>query len=87
METLRKRARAIGAVLVAIVCCAVWPLVAGLIGGAAVGSEWGEGAFAIVMLITIGVVWWRISRVRARRACAAETAATKVGSRTGVRGG
>ena len=68
METLRKRAGAIGAVVVAIVCCAAWPLVAGLIGGAAVGSEWGEGAFAVVMLITIGLVWWRVSRARARRA-------------------
>lgn len=67
MEFVRKRKLTFGMAAVAIACCAAWPIIAGLVGGAAVGSEWGEGAFALVMMVTLGAVVWRVRRARARR--------------------
>lgn len=66
MEVVRKRVLTFGMAAVAIACCAAWPIVAGLVGGAAIGSQWGEAGFALVMMITVGTVVWRVGRGRAR---------------------
>jgi hypothetical protein len=67
MEVVRKRMLTFGMAAAAIACCAAWPIIAGLVGGAAIGSEWGEGAFVLVMMVTVGAVVWRVRHVRARR--------------------
>ncbi|MCA1699420.1 MAG: hypothetical protein LC790_11215 [Actinobacteria bacterium] len=58
---------ALGIGAFAVVCCAGLPLVAGVLGGVALGSVLGVGAGALAVIVVIVLV---VARARRQRACA-----------------
>ena len=66
---------ALGIGAFAVVCCAGLPLVAGVLGGVALGSVLGVGAGVLAVVVVIALV---AARARRQRACAVD-----VGSRRG----
>ena len=50
--------------LVAVVCCAGAPLIAGLVGGIAVGSVLGVGAGVLALIVVAAAVAWGARRRR-----------------------
>ncbi len=66
---------ALGVGAFAVVCCAGLPLLAGVLGGVALGSVLGVGAGVVAVVIVIALV---VVRVRRQRACAVD-----VGTRGG----
>lgn len=67
---------ALGIGAFAVVCCAGLPLVAGVLGGVALGSVLGVGAGALVVIVVIVLV---LARARRQRACATACATTRRG--------
>lgn len=67
---------ALGIGAFAVVCCAGLPLVAGVLGGVALGSVLGVGAGALVVIVVIVLV---VARARRQRACATARATTRRG--------
>jgi len=67
---------AVGLGVFAVACCAGAPLIAGVLGGIALGSVLGiaAGIVAIIGLTALGVI-----RTRRRRACAARAPAVEPG--------
>ena len=59
--------------LVAVVCCAGAPLIAGLVGGIAVGSVLGVGAGVLALIVVAAVVAWRARRRRGYAASASRS--------------
>jgi hypothetical protein len=59
-----------------VVCCAGLPLVAGVLGGVALGSVLGVGAGALAVIVVIVLV---VARARRQRACATARATTRRG--------
>jgi len=68
---------ALGIGAFAVVCCAGLPLVAGVLGGVALGSVLGVGAGALAVIVVIVLV---VARARRQRACATARATTRRGS-------
>jgi hypothetical protein len=67
---------ALGIGAFAVVCCAGLPLVAGVLGGVALGSVLGVGAGALAVIVVIVLV---VARARRQRACATARATTRRG--------
>jgi len=67
---------ALGIGAFAVVCCAGLPLVAGVLGGVALGSVLGVGAGALAAVVVIVLV---VARARRQRACATARATTRGG--------
>ena len=67
---------ALGIGAFAVVCCAGLPLVAGVLGGVALGSVLGVGAGALAVIVVIVLV---VARARRQRACATARATTRGG--------
>jgi len=67
---------ALGIGAFAVVCCAGLPLVAGVLGGVALGSVLGVGAGALAVIVVIVLV---AARARRQRACATARATTRRG--------
>jgi hypothetical protein len=67
---------ALGIGAFAVVCCAGLPLVAGVLGGVALGSVLGVGAGALAAIVVIVLV---VARARRQRACATARATTRRG--------
>lgn len=67
---------ALGSGAFAVVCCAGLPLVAGVLGGVALGSVLGVGAGALAVIVVIVLV---VARARRQRACATARATTRRG--------
>jgi len=67
---------ALGIGAFAVVCCAGLPLVAGVLGGVALGSVLGVGAGALAAVVVIVLV---VARARRQRACATARATTRRG--------
>ncbi len=67
---------ALGIGAFAVVCCAGLPLVAGVLGGVALGSVLGVGAGALAVIVVIVLV---VARARRPRACATARATTRRG--------
>jgi len=67
---------ALGIGAFAVVCCAGLPLVAGVLGGVALGSVLGVGAGALAAVVVIALV---VVRARRQRACATARATTRRG--------
>jgi len=65
---------ALGIGAFAVVCCAALPLVAGGLGGVALGSVLGVGAGALAVVVVIVLV---AARVRRQRACATAPVTTR----------
>lgn len=61
---------ALGIGACAVVCCAGLPLVAGVLGGVALGSVLGVGAGALAVVVAIVLV---VVRARRQGACASES--------------
>ncbi len=57
---------ALGIGAFAVVCCAGIPLVAGVLGGVALGSVLGVGAGVLAVVVVIALV---VARARRQRAC------------------
>lgn len=64
------KAKVLAVPVIAIVCCISVPVIAGLLGASFAASEWGEAGFALVVLATTGVVWWRLRKRRSIDGCA-----------------
>lgn len=60
---------ALGIAAFAVLCCAGLPLVAGVLGGVALGSVLGVGAGVLVVIVVIVLV---VVRARRQRACAVD---------------
>ncbi len=67
---------ALGIGAFAVVCCAGLPLVAGVLGGVALGSVLGVGAAALAVIVVIVLV---VGRAPRQRACATARATTRRG--------
>ncbi len=67
---------ALGIGAFAVVCCAGLLLVAGVLGGVALGSVLGVGAGALAVIVVIVLV---VARARRQRACATARATTRRG--------
>lgn len=67
---------ALGIGAFAVVCCAGLPLVAGVLGGVALGSVLGVGAGALAVIVVIVLV---VARARRQLACATARATTRRG--------
>ncbi len=67
---------ALGIGAFAVVCCAGLPLVAGVLGGVALGSVLGVGAGALAVVVVIVLV---VARARRQRACATARVTTRRG--------
>ncbi len=67
---------ALGIGAFAVVCCAGLPLVAGVLGGVALGSVLGVGAGALAVIVVIVLV---VARARRQRACVTARATTRRG--------
>ena len=67
---------ALGIGAFAVVCCAGLPLVAGVLGGVALGSVLGVGAGALAVIVVIVLV---VARAHRQRACATARATTSRG--------
>ena len=67
---------ALGIGAFAVACCAGLPLVAGVLGGVALGSVLGVGAGALAVVVVIVLV---VARARRQRACATARATTRCG--------
>lgn len=67
---------ALGIGAFAVVCCAGLPLVAGVLGGVALGSVLGVGAGALAVIVVIVLV---VARARRQRACATARVTTRRG--------
>ncbi len=67
---------ALGIGAFAVVCCAGLPLVAGVLGGVALGSVLGVGAGALAVVVVIALV---AARARRQRACATARVTTRRG--------
>ena len=67
---------ALGIGALAVVCCAGLPLVAGVLGGVALGSVLGVGAGALAVVVVIVLV---VARAHRQRACATARATTRRG--------
>lgn len=67
---------ALGIGAFAVVCCAGLPLVAGVLGGVALGSVLGVGAGALAVIAVIVLV---VARARRQRACATARATARRG--------
>jgi len=74
--TSRTGLAALGIGAFAVVCCAGLPLVAGVLGGVALGSVLGVGAGALAVIVVIVLV---VARARRQRACATARATTRRG--------
>ena len=59
--------------LVAVVCCAGAPLIAGLVGGIAVGSVLGVGAGVPALIVVAAAVTWDARRRRGYAASASRS--------------
>jgi len=64
--TSRTGFAALGIGAFAVVCCAGIPLVAGVLGGVALGSVLGVGAGVLAVVVVIALV---VARARRQRAC------------------
>lgn len=67
---------ALGIGAFAVVCCAGLPLVAGVLGGVALGSVLGVGAGVLAVVVVIALV---VLRARRQRACATARVTTRRG--------
>ncbi len=76
-QTGRKRGlAALGVAAFAVVCCAGLPLLAGLLGGIALGSVLGVGVGALAVVIVSALI---VARGRRQRACAPPDVAMRHG--------
>jgi len=70
-----------GVGVLAVVCCAGAPLIAGALGGIAVGGVLGVGAGVLTVVVVSALI---VGRIRHRRACAVPHAQTPAAQRRGA---